>query len=101
MVLDGVSVNPAVTSIPNSTDKLVLYTPDPPLISGSTHTAGLIYAGTTNFWIFTVITYTNVLAADVVPSSAADPAAVGFHVKVVQAATPRPGNGNTVTNAEA
>jgi hypothetical protein len=34
-------------------------------------------------------------------SSAADPNAAGFHVKVVQSATARPGNGNTVTNMEA
>jgi hypothetical protein len=102
MLLDGTNVSPSlsVASIPNSTDKLVTYTPNPPMSSGSTHTAGLIYADTTNYWTFIVIAYTNVAASDVLPSSAADPNAVGFHVKVAQAAAARPG-GNTAAAAEA
>ena len=54
MVLDGVSVTPVVTPVPNSTDKLVLYTPNPSLSPSSNHIAGLVYAGTTNYWIFSV-----------------------------------------------
>jgi hypothetical protein len=99
MVLDGVSVTPTVTDIPSSTDKLVLYTPNPPLSPSSNHIAGLVYAGTTNYWIFSVITYTNVPATDMLASSAADPNAVGFHVKVAQAAAARSG-GNTAAAAE-
>ena len=99
MVLDGASVTPSVTAVPNSSDKLVLFTPNPPLASGSIHTAGLIYANTTNYWTFSVITYTNVAAADVMPSGAADTNASGFHVKVVQSAAARPG-GNTAAAAE-
>jgi hypothetical protein len=101
MLLDGTNVTSSlsVTTI-NSTDKLVTYTPNPLLASGSTHTAGLIYAGTTNFWTFIVIAYTNVAASDMLLSSAADPNAVGFHVKVAQASAARPG-GNTAAAAEA
>ena len=102
MVLDGVSVTPAVTPVPNSTDKLVLYTPNPPLSPSSNHIAGLVYAGTTNYWIFSVITYTNVPATNVLASSAADPNARGFRVKVVQSTTARPGanGGNNAASAE-
>src|SRR5438046_1980292 len=68
MVLDGVSVTPTVTAIPSSTDKLVLYTPNPPLSPSSNHIAGLVYAGTTNYWIFNVIAYTNVAPTDMLSS---------------------------------
>lgn len=100
MVLDGQSVTPTVTDVRGSTDKLVLYRPDPPMASGSTHTAGLVYAGTTNYWTFTVIS--NVVVPDgiVAPVSAADPTAIGFRVKITQASGARPG-GNTVAAAEA
>jgi hypothetical protein len=97
MVLDGVTVTPTVTDIPSSTDKLVLYTPNPPLSSTSNHIAGLVYAGTTNYWIFNVIAFTNVAAADMLASSAADPNAVGFHAKVYQATNAQP---NTAARAE-
>lgn len=97
MVLDGVSVTPTVTDIPTSTDKLVLYTPNPPLSSSSNHIAGLVYAGTTNYWIFNVIAFTNVSATDMLASSAADPNAVGFHAKVFQATNAQP---NTAARAE-
>jgi len=102
MVLDGVSVTPTVTDIPSSTDKLVLYTPNPPLSPSSNHIAGLVYAGTTNYWIFSVITYTNVPATNMLASSAADPNARGFRVKVVQSTTARPGanGGNNAASAE-
>ncbi len=99
MVLNGLSVTPTVTDIAGTTDKLVLYTPDPPLASGSTNTAGLVYAGGTNYWTFTVITNVAVPASVAAPVSAADPSAVGFHVKVVQASAARPG-GNTAAAAE-
>src|SRR5438093_13785584 len=90
-----------VPVVPTYTGNVVLYARHPPLSPSSNHIAGLVYAGTTNYWIFSVIAYTNVAAADMLQSSAADPNAVGFHVKVVQSATPRPGNGNTITNMEA
>src|SRR5947208_9487604 len=103
MVLDGVSVTPAVTDVPNSTDKLVLYTPPTPLSSSSNHVAGLVYANTTNYWIFSVITNVSVASGVAVPSSQADSNAVGFLAKVVQSTTQRPGanNGNNVASAEA
>src|SRR2546422_7254738 len=97
MVLDGVSVTPTVTDIPNSTDKLVLYTPPTPLSSTSNHVAGLVYANTTNYWIFSVITNVSVATGVALPSSQADPNAAGFHVKVVQATNAQP---NTVARAE-
>ena len=102
MVLDGVSVTPTVTDVPNSTDKLVLYTPPTPLSSSSNHVAGLVYAGTTNYWIFSVITNVSVATGVAVPSSQADTNAAGFLAKVVQSTTARPGTtGNSATNAEA
>ncbi len=100
MVLDGATVTPTVTPVPNSTDMLVLYTPNPPLASGSTHTAGLVYAGTTNYWTFTVSTYVEVPTGTAVPPSEVDPSAIGFRAKVVQSTAARPG-GNTVAAAEA
>src|SRR5947207_10349951 len=103
MVLDGLSVTPTVTDVPNSTDKLVLYTPPTPLSSSSNHVAGLVYANTTNYWIFSVITNVSVASGVAVPSSQADSNAVGFLAKVVQSTTERPGanNGNNVASAEA
>ncbi|MBM3878361.1 MAG: hypothetical protein FJ387_01360 [Verrucomicrobia bacterium] len=100
MVLNGESVTPTVTTVLNSTDKLVVYTPNPPLPSGSTNTAGLVYAGTTNYWTFRVSTYVDVPAGVALPSTEADLAAVGFRAKVVQSTAARPG-GNTVAAAEA
>jgi hypothetical protein len=103
MVLDGVSVIPTVTDIPSSTDKLVLYTPPTPLSSSSNHIAGLVYAGTTNYWIFNVITNVSVPAGVALPSSNAVQTARGFRAKVFQSAAQRPGanNGNNVASAEA
>jgi hypothetical protein len=100
MLLDGANVTPSlsVTTVPNSTDKLVTYTPNPLLASGSTHTAGLIYAGTTNYWTFIVIAYTNAPASAALPSSAADLSARGFSAKIVQAGAAR---ANTAAAAEA
>ncbi len=100
MVLDDVSVTPTVTPISGSTDMLVMYVPNPPLAPKSTHTAGLVYADTTNYWTFTVSDYVNVPASAAVPASAVDLNAPGFRVKVTQAAAARPG-GNTVAAAEA
>ena len=99
LVLNGASVTPTITDLAGTTDKLVLYTPDTPLASGSTNTAGLVYAGGTNYWTFTVITNVAVPASAAAPVSAADPNAPGFHVKVVQASAARPG-GNTAAAAE-
>jgi hypothetical protein len=100
MVLDGANVTPTVTDIAGSTDKLVLYTPEPPLAGGSTHTAGLVYAGGTNSWTFTTITNVIVPAGIAAPLSAVDASAPGFRVKVAQASGARAG-GNTVAAAEA
>jgi hypothetical protein len=101
MVLDGVSVTPTVTDVPNSTDKLVLYTPNPPLSSSSNHIAGLVYAGTTNYWIFNVISNVVVPAGVALPSSQGDPTKRGFRAKVVQSLAARPGAvPNSQTNAE-
>jgi hypothetical protein len=100
MVLNGTAVTPTVTPIAGSTDKLVMYVPNPPLAGGSTNTAGLVYAGGTNWWTFTVITNVSVPAGIAAPVSAADQTAPGFKVKVVQAAAARPG-GSTAAAAEA
>jgi hypothetical protein len=97
MVLDGANVTPTVTDVPGSSDKLVLYTPPQPLSPSSNHIAGLVYAGTTNYWTFSVITYTNVPATDILASSAADLNAVGFLAKIFQATNGQP---NTVSRAE-
>jgi len=100
MILDGESVTPTVTSISGSTDKLVLYTPPTPLSSSSNHIAGLVYAGTTNYWIFNVISNVTVDASVAVPLARLEAAKVGFRAKVVQAAAGRAG-GNTAAAAEA
>ncbi len=100
MVLDGVNVTPTVTDVPNSTDKMVMFVPNPPLSSSSNHVAGLVYAGTTNYWTFSVITNVTVGAGIALPSNKADQSARGFHVKVVQATAARAG-GNTAAAAEA
>jgi hypothetical protein len=96
LLLDGTEV-PA-TKTTSGTDVTVSYRPNPPLASNSTHSASLVYAGTTNSWSFTVQPYTTLNAADARPSSAADPTARGFSVKVVQAAS---GQANTAARAEA
>jgi hypothetical protein len=100
MVLDGANVTPTVTDIPNSTDKLVLYTPATPLSSSSNHIAGLVYARTTNYWIFNVITNVSVPVGAAVPYTRLDPNKIGFRAKVVQSTSARPA-GNTVAAAEA
>jgi hypothetical protein len=99
LVFDGADVTPTVTDIPGTSDKLVMYRPEPPMASGSTHTAGLVYAGTTNYWTFTVISNVVIPAGISAPASAADQTASGFKVRVTQAAAARPG-GNTVAAAE-
>jgi hypothetical protein len=60
----------------------------------------LIYAGTTNYWSFTVIDYATLAAGTAVPAAQVDLNTPGFHVKVVQATAARAG-GNTVAAAEA
>ena len=97
LLLDGNEV-PATRTV-NGTDVTLAYQPNPPLPSGTTHKAALVYAGTTNEWSFTVQSYTTLNAADAKPASAADPAARGFSAKIVQSATARPG-GNTAIAAE-
>jgi len=100
MLLDGNPVTPAFAT--NGTDVTVTYRPNPPLPSGSSHTASLVYAGTTNSWKFIVQTYTNLNAGDALPASAADTSARGFRVKMTQAASiPAGFSQNTVARAEA
>jgi hypothetical protein len=96
LLLNGDEV-PA-TKTTSGTDVTVSYRPNPPLPSGSSHTAALVYAGTTNEWRFTVQSYQTLNAADAKPASAADSTARGFSVKVVQAAS---GQANTAARAEA
>jgi hypothetical protein len=98
MVLNGENVTPTISNVPGSNDKLVSFTPTTPLPSGSTNTAGLIYAGTTNYWSFIVMTYTNVPAGTAVPVSSANATASGFRVRTAQATNSQP---NTVARAEA
>lgn len=99
MMLDGAAVTPTITAIPNSTDKMVLFTPPTVLSSTANHTAGLIYAGTTNYWVFNVITNVSVGASNALPSSAAIQSAQGFRVKIAQSTAARAG-GNTAAAAE-
>jgi len=97
MVVDGASVTPVVTDLGGGL-KRVLYTPSPAFASGSTHTAGLVYAGTTNFWTFAVITNVAINTGTAVATSQLDTSKSGFRVKVVQATA---GQANTVARAEA
>ena len=95
LLLDGAEV-PA-TRTTNGTDVTLVYRPNPPLASNSTHTASLVYAGVTNSWSFTVQPYATLNAEDAEPVGSGDPAARGFSVKVVQAAS---GQANTAVRAE-
>jgi hypothetical protein len=95
MLIDGTnSVTPTVTT--SGGLSTVVYNPTTPL-SGGTHTASLIYAGTTNTWSFSVLGLTNVDGSMALPMSAADTTAVGWKAKVVQSVT---GQNNTVLAAE-
>ena len=100
LILNGETVTPTVTDLPGTLDKLVVFTPPTPLSAASVHTAGLVYAGTTNYWLFNVIS--NVVAdpTKALPSSMADATARGFRVRVAQGAAARSG-GNTAAAAEA
>jgi hypothetical protein len=101
LLLDGQPVTASFTT--NGTDVTVSYKPNPPLPPGSTHTASLIYAGTTNSWTFRVQNYVDVPASAALPVSAADTTATGFKAKIVQSATARTGanSGNNIPAAEA
>lgn len=99
LLLDGVVVPATLTT--NGSDVTVAYKPAAPLPSGSTHTAGLVYAGTTNSWSFTVQTYTNLSAGDALSLSAANPEKRGFRVKMAQTASIAPFTQNTLARAEA
>jgi hypothetical protein len=98
MILNGQSVTPTVTSLPGSSDKLVTYTPPQPLDPSQTHTAGLVYAGSTNYWTFNVITNVALQSDVAIAADRLDTSKVGFRVKVAQAASGQP---NTVARAEA
>jgi hypothetical protein len=95
LLLDGAPVPATFTT--NGTDVTVSYKPSPPLVSGSSHTASLVYGGTTNTWPFIVQTYTTVSNSFAQPLSAADPNSTGFRVRMFQATT---GQANTVARAE-
>jgi hypothetical protein len=100
MLLDGNPVTPTFTT--NGTDVTVTYRATPALPSGSSHTASLIYGGTTNSWKFIVQTYTNLNASDSLPIASADASARGFRVKMTQAASiPSGFTQNTIARAEA
>jgi len=99
LLLDGAEV--PLTSTTNGTDVTVVYKPNPPLPSGSSHTASLVYAGTTNSWSFVVQRYTNLPAADALPASAADPNSRGFRVKMAKTASITGFTQSSVARAEA
>ena len=80
MVINGVPVTPVITDLDGGR-KRVLYTPSPAFASGSPHTAGLVYAGTTNSWTFTVITNVAINAGTAVATSQLDPTKVGFRAR--------------------
>jgi hypothetical protein len=98
LLLDGAPV--AATFTTNGTDVTLSYKPATPLASGSTHTASLVYGGTTNSWPFIVQTYVAVPASSALPLLQTDTNSVGFRVKMTQLAT-TPANQNTVGRAEA
>jgi hypothetical protein len=95
LLINGEEVTPTVET--SGTSKTVSYRPSPPLPSGSTNTASLVYEGVTNSWTFRVQTYANIPASVALPLSAADPQFAGFRAKVVQAASGQP---NTAARAE-
>lgn len=100
MLLDGNAVTPTVSAITGSSDKLVTFTPATPFAGGSTHTAALVYAGTTNYWTFIVIaqtTVTNNPAAPMKTLADVDTTKKGFLLKVVQQSAAR---ATTVAAAE-
>jgi hypothetical protein len=99
LLLNGVDV-PA-TKTPAGTGLTVSYKPEPPLASGSTNFASLVYAGTTNTWRFIVQTYTNLNAADALPITSADPNSRGFRVKMAQTANTTGYTQNSMARAEA
>jgi hypothetical protein len=99
LLLDGAEV--AASKTVNGTDVTVSYKPEPPLASGSTHTASLVYAGTTNSWKFTVQTYSTLNASNAMPLNMADPDSRGFRVKVAQTASITGYTQSSVARAEA
>lgn len=99
LLLNG-QVVPA-TKTTSGTDVTVVYQPDPPLPSGSTNTASLVYAGTTNSWTFIVQTYGTLNPADALPLASADTSKPGFKVKMAQTASITGFTQNTVARAEA
>jgi len=97
LLLNGVEV-PA-TKTPSGTDVTVAYTPEPPLPPGSTNTASLVYAGTTNSWTWITETWTTLDAGVALPASQADADARGFKVTMHKLAA-APANANTLDTAE-
>src|SRR5439155_18317133 len=89
------------TAKPSVGDAILSYGPAWRLPSGSTNTASLVYAGTTNSWTFTVQTYTNLIASDAVPASQPDPNSRGFRVKMTQVVSTTGFTQNSVARAEA
>jgi hypothetical protein len=100
LLLDGVPVT--TTRSTNGTDVAITHKPQSLLAPGSSHTASLVYAGTTNSWPFTVQNYVTLNAADARPLSAASPENRGFRVKMTQIASIPSGYTQTsVARAEA
>lgn len=97
LLLNGLQV-PAIKTT-NGTDVTISYKPGQPLPSGSTNTASLVYAGTTNSWAFTVQPYKTLETADVLPLTAVDATARGFKVKMTLGNTSN--TAGTVARAEA
>src|SRR6185503_4855816 len=85
LLLDNAPV--AATLTTNGTDVTVSYKPVAPLASGSTHTASLVYGGTTNSWTFIVQTYVGLPAASALPLIQTDTNSVGFRARMFQATT--------------
>ena len=98
LLLDNAPV--AATLTTNGSEVTVSYKPSPPLASGSTHTASLVYGGTTNSWTFIAQTYVGLPAANALPLAQTDTNSPGFRVKMTELAT-TPANQNTVGRAEA
>lgn len=97
LLLNGVQV-PAMKTT-NGTDVTISYKPTQPLPPGSTNTASLVYAGTTNSWSFTVQPYQTLNAADALPLTAGDASTRGFKVKMTLGTTNN--TAATVARAEA
>ncbi len=94
--LNGADVA-ATTTVVGTSDLKVVYQPKPALAPGTTHTAALVYGGTTNSWTFKVQNYQTLKVEDKAIDPA-DPTARGFSMKIAQATA---GQANTAARVEA